>query len=70
MWQLKEYGMAEAWFIRDGLPLWLAALVLAAVAPWCVRALAAHLEQRVTRRTRRVIEAVAESRKGSGAGEG
>jgi hypothetical protein len=55
--------MAEAWFLRDGLPLWLAALVLAAVAPWCVRALAAHLEQRVSRRTRRVIEAVAESRK-------
>ena len=65
--------MAEAWFIRDGLPVWLAALVLAAVAPWCVRAFATSLEQRVIRRTRRVIDIVespVEPQKGSDDAEG
>ena len=62
--------MAEAWFIRDGLPAWLVALVLAALAPLCVRAFATSLEQRVIRRTRRVIDAVAETRTESEGGEG
>jgi hypothetical protein len=39
------------------LPLWAIALVLAAVAPWCVRAIAGVLENRSRDRTREVLRA-------------
>jgi hypothetical protein len=36
-------------------PVWLVALVLAAVAPWCVRALESSIEQRARRKTAAVL---------------
>lgn len=58
MWQLKSRGMTEAWLTRDGLPVWLAALVLAAVAPWFVRLFAKSLERRMVRRTRNLTDPI------------
>lgn len=37
------------------IPLWLVALVFAAIAPWCVRAFADVMEKRLRRRTADVL---------------
>jgi hypothetical protein len=49
--------------IRNVLPLWAVALVLAAAAPWLVRALAGGLEARVRKRAL-VVVARAKGRRG------
>jgi hypothetical protein len=40
-------------------PLWVVALIVAAVAPWCARALQVTLERRVRRRT---LDTIAQAR--------
>jgi hypothetical protein len=61
MWQEEEmggmpFGAFDGSAFFSGVPLWLIALLLAAVAPTCVRLFASSLERRVQRRTVECIE--------------
>jgi len=54
-------------FTTTAIPIWLVALVFAATAPWCVRAFADVIEQRLRRRTAAVLARAGVSRDHSGA---
>jgi len=54
-------------FTTTAIPIWLVALVFAATAPWCVRAFADVIEQRLRRRTAAVLARAGVSRDNAGA---
>ena len=50
------------WPVEGVLHVWLFALVMAALAPWCVQAFARALERRVRRETEAALAAAREHR--------